>query len=394
MIGLVSARSGVFIWTTRVPQIRREDVGSFALRFDPSGSRFLISLEKVIYVIEPPCLSKKPQRHPMHHELSLGETSQTYEGTEILEITKAWPKEVLFNVLLAGQREKPEIQYFLLDVAISLTSNKLALICRKHEGHCFLSLVDYSQTPSWELFWFVVFSQWSQSCLSNNTSLSVKEIGEDQSRKGIAVFFYHNAKSYNEQIVLFSSKGGIEMLDLDSRLRELSKWNRVSDESCFSFTQSKDRRRVISLADRHVLIIDLNERKIVKSVHYLFGLRQWWTSFLNNAKFFGYSHYYKFGGREWDHEHNLFVQDSLLGLFDVSNDGDTILIGWDSKQNRSLTLTSKKTEEQFRIEWEGARESLWQCSMMTCDGQWLGFIDYKKLRGGDIVFCVVDTISE
>lgn len=393
MLGLVCVRSGVFIWTAHIPHISREDLGFSSLRFDRSTIRLMISIGKLIYLLEPPCLSEKTQEHPRHAGLHLSQASGEYGTFDVLEMAKEWPKQVLFNLLLEGQRAKPEYQHYLLDAAISLTSERLALICKKCRGHCFLSVVDYSKTSTWRSLWLVIMSRWNQCFLSDKPSALVEEIEGHHSWKNMSVFYYHNEEKNVEQIVLFSSRDGIEVQDFDSDLQRLYEWINISKESCFSFVQSKDRGSVISLTDRRVLIIDLTKKEITRNVEYSFGLRQWWESILDDVTFFGYSHCYCLATQECNKEHKLFLQDRLQGLFDVSNDGKTILIGWNSKQNRSLVLTDDKSEEQFRIDWDEARESLWHCSMLANDGKWLGFIDYEKLKDGDLVVCVVDTSS-
>jgi len=196
-------------------------------------------------------------------------------------------KKILFNVLLAGQGLQHPSWNFLLDVAISLRSKTMALICQKHKGQYFLFVVDCSKILSWESLWLLVMSRWNRCFLGNNTSPLLKEIGEDQRHKGLSVFYCTNEGTSNENIVLLSSRDGIEMQVIDSELKELSEWTKLSDESCFCFTQCKDRQRVISLADKHVFIIDLSLKSIVKEVKYSFGLSQWWESFMDGVKFFG-----------------------------------------------------------------------------------------------------------
>lgn len=354
----------------------------------------MIFLSNMIYLLEPSCLSKKPQKHPMRHNLRLSQASKNYSGFEVLEMAKKWPKQLLFNVLVAGQSTKLECQHFLLDVAISETSKRLVMICKKYEGHCFLSVIDYSEKSSWRSLWLVAMTRWNQCFISNDTSPLVKEIMGEQRERGISVFYYDNDEKSIEQIILLSSKDGIEVQDFGPDLRQLSEWIRISQDGCFSFMQSKDRRSVVSLADRLVLIIDLNEKRVIKSVEYSFSLSQWWESILDDVEFFGYSHCYSFASQECEKEHKLFLQDRFRGLLDISNDGEKILIGWDNERNKSLVITPDKSEEQFRIDWDEARDSLCHCSMLTENGKWLGFIDHEKLKGGDIVVCIVDTSSE
>jgi len=179
MVGLVCVRSGIFVWTSNVLQITREDMGFCTLSFDAEGTRLMIYLGKKIYILEPPCLSTKPQKHPLNENLCLSQASGKYSDFAILEMAKKWPKQVLFNVFLVGQRANPEYQQLLLDVAISFTSNKLAMICKKYKGYCFLCTLDYSETSSLESLWLVVMSKWNHCVFANNTSSLVREIGGD-----------------------------------------------------------------------------------------------------------------------------------------------------------------------------------------------------------------------
>jgi len=98
-----------------------------------------------------------------------------------------------------------------------------------------------------------------------------------------------------------------------------------------------------------------------------------------------------------DYAFTLFHQHKLRGLFDISEDGKEILIGWDHANSQPLILSSSTTEEEFRERWNQCEDEITRCYALNNDFSQFAYAktDVKdtnrfdvvlhKVRGGPLV---------
>eukprot|EP00210_Caulerpa_lentillifera_P008455 g8067.t1 len=392
MLGLVSVDSGVFIWTASPLELDSNNTNSTisSLLFEPSGGKLLVNMGTSIYAFAPPCLSHISQKQPSYVYIDLTLSNEEHNFKDVLEWTRWWPKEVLFTMVSTERGIMSRHLRYLIDVAISTSSEALAVVCHSRVAQCCLILIEYYEPTTKNLLNLFYFCIWGENLYSEEIK-GVKRIDEDHAKREISVFFFPETHSSLERTVLFSSNSGVEYALPEFGSDQSLNWVQISNSECFAFRQSADRKKITALANRLVLIIDLEQKTILAQVSYKVNLADWLGHLLDTVQYFAYFHYFDFQYQRCPLDHRIFLQKRLRGLFEVSAEGREIFIGWDSKQNRSLVLRPETTEEEFQIALNEAQETLCHCSMMTENGQWLGVIDHQQLKNGNLVVCLINT---
>eukprot|EP00210_Caulerpa_lentillifera_P007810 g7453.t1 len=338
IFGLFSVLSGMQVWSIKLNTSITPLHTIIPLKFDNSNTRLIINACNTLYVICPPCLVE---------DYCLEFQSATYdivkdfrEQTSPLKLGHHLliPKHMLMQMFfLKHELERCDAKE-VLDIARSNITPSMALLICKDDALTVLF-------GSYEVFFESSFqkyieSKWSQASLPSSISeLKIENLPVKQSQFSdgyqIAWIFLHlNEERNRDLVVVFLSQDSLQGVFINSVDMQNQERVSFSAQACFAIKQNKDGSKVSSLYVSGVMVIDLNQRVVLKDIRYQVNLSQLLRPYTTNR-----------------------FEDCI----DVTSDGRTILIGWDSKKMKLLTLTPQMVEEECKAMFVGKSNMVPTC---------------------------------
>eukprot|EP00210_Caulerpa_lentillifera_P007820 g7462.t1 len=314
ILGLFSMLSGLQIW-----------------KFDASSTRLMINACDTLFVFCPSCLVE---------DYCLDFQSATYNlvrDSKVQPMSLEFchqsfiPKHILKLMLFPYHRLKNQNINEILDFSRSKSTSIIALLIQKDDALIILQ-------ERFEKFFAPSFqkcfkSNWSQDALPSGISeITVERTQIHQSQsfnvhqyQSAWIFLYPNEQKNEDSIAVFLNQDGLHVIFIDSNGMQSQERVPFSTQACFALKQSKDGNRVSCLFAFGVIVIDLNKRRALYNVHYNSDLCTCLVPYTTNK---GES------------------------CFDVESNGEAIHLGWDTKNDRMLTLTPQTVEDEFKMMFE------------------------------------------
>eukprot|EP00210_Caulerpa_lentillifera_P007759 g7404.t2 len=329
IFGLFSMLSGMQIWNVKLNTSVRLIHTFIPLKFDLSSTRLIINACDTLYVVCPPSLVE---------DYCLEFQSATYDivkdfEEQIIPLKLGHhlliPKHILTQMLvLKYELESHDIRE-VLDIARSnITPTIALLVCKNDVLSVFLGPYEVFFKSSFQK---CIGSKWSKDSLPSSVSelkvenLPIKQSQFSNEHQTAWIFLHSNEERNRDLVVVFLSQESLQGVFID--LVDMQSQERVSflAQACFAIKQTKDGSKVSSLHASGVMVIDLNQRVVLCDVCYQVNLSQWLVPYIKNR------------GED---------------CFGVLSDGDTILLGWDTKNDNMLTLTKEMAEDEFKMMFE------------------------------------------
>eukprot|EP00210_Caulerpa_lentillifera_P007800 g7444.t1 len=327
-IHLFSSFFGVQVWQTSLDMSPFEANRFMPLSFNALSTTLVVNCPNKVYVLCPPSLVE---------DYLSDFQSATYDLRDFKEqkiSLKSWhkcriPKHILKQMLFLYHGLKSNNIEEILDVSGSKITSMITLLIHKDDA------LNILQGP-FEKFFTSLFqehikSNWSQDTLpSGILELEVEKTRMNQFRssymhKSAWMFLYPNEEKNEDLIALFLDQD--ELLGVFINTNSMYSQEQVpfSVETCFAIKQSNNRNKVSCLFAYGVMVIDLNKRIALYSVHYNIDLYTCLVPYMTKRG---------------------------ENCFDVLSNGEAILVGWDIKNVKMFTLTSTMTEDQFKTMFE------------------------------------------
>eukprot|EP00210_Caulerpa_lentillifera_P007778 g7422.t1 len=331
IFGLFSILSGMQTWSIKLNTKERLIYLFIPFEFDASSTRLMINACDTLYVFCPPCVVE---------DYSLDFQSVTYDLVQdskeqaiSLAICHQFliPKHILKKMLLKYHGLESYNIEELLDFSSSKHTFTIALLIHKNDALGILQgPFEQFFTPSFQEYFK---SNWSQEAFpSGILEIKVERTQTRQSQSSNVhqyqstwIFLYLNEEKNEDLIAVFLDQEGLHSVFINPSGMQSQERVPFWTQSCFAIKQSNDRSKVSCLFASGVVVVDLNQRRALYNVHYNLNLSRCLVPYITNR---GES------------------------CFDVISDGEAIHLGWDTKNDRMLTLTSQMAEDEFKIMFE------------------------------------------
>eukprot|EP00210_Caulerpa_lentillifera_P006581 g6286.t1 len=352
VIGLFSTISGVCVWQN--PDLQLHSVSSslfVPIKFDPESSKLIVNSGRQLYIFIPPCFLKdhstffnhKRYNHDFNTELS----------NEAIEALKVFPKSVFFNVLMfiLGNVEDSRV-VDMFDVATSATSSNLAVLWNSQQRLCILILPIKAMFTSEFKNWLVkAFQGGKYTPPHNYKEVGIKKKLRSELHSRLVVFLYQQTPQSGDSLALFSFNDETLVAiftDLESEPQEVIQ---LFSDTIFDIKQTQDGTRVLFLCTHCIRVLSLVDQDLRQTIDFKVSLSRRWNSFIWKIKWFWYFHLSHIEADDVDLvidcASTFFIQQKRRGLFDISDDGRKILIGWDHSSHHPLILSNETTELEF-----------------------------------------------
>eukprot|EP00210_Caulerpa_lentillifera_P007796 g7440.t1 len=319
IISLFSSFSGVQVWQTSL------DVPIFLvnqfmpLSFNALSTTLVVNCTDKVYALYPPCLVEDylSKFQSVTYDLVRDFKEQTMS-------LKTWhkcriPKHILKQMLFLYHGLKSNNIEEILDVSGSKVTSTIALLIHKDDVlNILVGPFEEFFTSSFQEY---IESKWSQAALPNGISEIKVQTRQTHQSKSAWVFFYPNEEKNEDLIALYLDQDQLFGVCINLNQMKMMMTILFSTQACFALKQSNNRSKISCLFDFGVMVINLNKRMALSYVHYNIDLYTYFVPYMTN----------------WGES-----------CFDVIGDGEAILLGWDMKNDRMLTLTSEMAEEEFK----------------------------------------------
>eukprot|EP00210_Caulerpa_lentillifera_P007787 g7431.t1 len=330
-IRLFSSFSGVQVWQTSLHMPTFLVNRFMPLSFNALSTTLVVNCTYKVFIFCPPCLVED---YLLDFQSATYNLLRDFKEQKIslklwhkCHISKHIWKQMLFLYHGLQSHNIKEI----LDVSGSKITSMITLLIHKDDA------LNILQGP-FEKFFTSLFQQyiksnWSQEALPSGileTKVERMQIHQLQSsnvhQSQLAwMFLYPNEEKNEDFITIFSNQNGLYGIFIDSNGMRSQELVSFSVEACFALKQSNNRSKVSCLFAYGVMVIELNKRIALYNVHYNIDLHACLVPYMTKR---GES------------------------CYDIINDGKTILLGWDTKNYRMLTLTSQTAEDRFKTMFE------------------------------------------
>eukprot|EP00210_Caulerpa_lentillifera_P007783 g7427.t1 len=326
-ISLFSFYSGVQVWQTSLDTSLLWVDRYVPVSFNALSTTLVVNCPNKVYVLYPPCLVEDYLSDSQNATYNLvrdfKEQNISLKSCHKCRI----PRHILKKMLLLYHGLKSNNIEEILDVSGSKITSMITLLIHKDDA------LNILQGP-FEKFFTSLFQQyiksnWSQEALPSGileTKVERMQIHQLQSsnvhQSQLAwMFLYPNEEKNEDFITIFSNQDGLYGIFIDSNGMRSQELVSFSVKACFALKQSNNRNKVSCLFAHEVMVVDLNERRILYNVYYYIDPYRCLVPYMTKR------------GESY---------------FDVISDGEAILLGWDMKNDRMLTLTSEMAEEEFK----------------------------------------------
>eukprot|EP00210_Caulerpa_lentillifera_P007770 g7414.t2 len=331
IFGLFSMVLGMQTWSIQLNTCARLIHTFITLKFDVSSTRLIINACNTLYIFCPPCLVNDYllDFHSTKYDL----VRDTKDQTMPLEICHQclFPKHILKQMLFKYHGLESYNIEELLDFSSSKHTSNIALLIQKVDALIILHgpLGKFFTSSFKEYF----KSNWSQEAFpSGILEIEVKNTQAHQSQSSSVcqtqsawIFLYSNEEKNEDLIAVFLDQDGLHGVFINPSGMQSQERVPFWTQSCFAIKQSNDRSKVSCLFAFGVVAVDLNQRRALYNVHYNLNLSRCLVPYITNR---GES------------------------CFDVISNGEAIHLGWDTKNDRMLTLTKEMAEDGFKMMFE------------------------------------------
>eukprot|EP00210_Caulerpa_lentillifera_P003430 g3273.t1 len=355
IIGLFSFVSGVQVWSVRLDLVYVSSPMFLPFTFDQSSSKLIVNSKKELFVFLPPCLvdDYKIEYRSLSYDLSL-DWEVSFSNVDIY-YQRLISQRFLFSLLIFNF--DLEDDNGRIAIASSQFSSKIAVVVYNEEE---LSLV----IATWEQVFSFAFRDWLKATMSSDdTRGEFSEVKHDFDEVKINkelssafgaklgkchVMLYPSKDKTSDSVALFSLTEGVNAIFIDLDTNSLEFFY-LDEQEWFGFTQSTDGLRATCFRNDGILIIDLENKMVLKKIHYevdliplLYAYRReqnlepWKSSFRESSRSNEYS--------AWISQTGKYFSSPT-----VSPDGNSILLGWDTETKQPILVTSMTSKEEIEM---------------------------------------------
>lgn len=370
------AQSGVEVWSFTLPKEWHNDPEKLSpsIRFDPKGLHLLLAADKAIFAFAPMMLNmtasveiSKPERIPNGpwrtscddtHKNVLKSLSQlpskamTVALCNRIAVQKYWTMRTKNGNIVSAKMMTDCVYLEALDAFVCIAcseKDETAIVfyerVGKLYGRCFLKYpdeVDEMPRRVWPC--------------------------ENQGGSGFVVVFGDREL----KVVFFVVKLKTNPVRLRYRYTMLPSAP-IDIGRCHAVSQTQNQKQLIFVSTEGVKMLDL-KTGLSENVKFNVSMTKTYQDISRMVEWMGSE------GKGW--------QQRSTGRF-VSDDGQSVLLGWDIENQRSLVIHSKTKESQLS-KMLNAAGSLSEFCSLSPNGRFTLYIDINAAKKGNIDICIFD----